>query len=291
MRAFRGATRRQGRPGFRRRGPPRALAGGRGENWTCVQVLLAYDVVAKARAAPPDPRAVDLLEKATLARSAPLRAKYATRGLEEAGADTATQAMLLRQLYIAHMEAKRFEDALSVAEQMIEKGVMPDVAQQDASRACLGLGDSTRAIEHLRIASRVGPASRRAFHLWTLGSTLYLLGRSDEAAGILSRAARWGTTARPLYVAQVALARRAAGEDVAGLEELRDRLEEAPCGQGYGQFVLGELSFQLGDPATAKRYLDRFVRRTATGRVALAVALSAELRRAKELLRVIAKGR
>jgi pentatricopeptide repeat protein len=269
----------------------RAAPPPRGRNWTCVQVLLTYSVVAKARAAPPDPRAVDLLEKATLARSAGLRAKYATRGLEEPGADTTTQAMLLRQLYIAHMEAKRFEDALAVAEQMIEKGVMPDVAQQDASRACLGLGDSARAIEHLRIASRVGPASRRAFHLWTLGSTLYLLGRSDEAVGILSRAARWGTTARPLYVAQVALARCAAGEDVDGLDELRDRLEEAACGQGYGQFVLGELSFQLGDYATAKRYLDGFVRRTANGRVALAVALSAEIQQAKRLLGTIGKGR
>jgi tetratricopeptide (TPR) repeat protein len=246
--------------------------------------------VSKARAASPDPRAVDLLEKATLARTAGLRAKYATRGLEEPGADTTTHAMLLRQLYLAHIEAKRFRDALSVAQQMIETGIMSDVAQQDASRACLGLGDSARAVEYLRIASRVGPASRRAFHLWTLGSTLYLLGRSHEAASVLSRAARWGTTARPLYAAQVALARRAAGDDPGRLEDLRDRLEEAACGQGYGQFVLGELSFHLGDYATAKRYLEGFIRRTATGRVALAVALSAEIRQAKRLLRTISKG-
>ncbi|HEX7670483.1 MAG TPA: tetratricopeptide repeat protein [Polyangiaceae bacterium] len=249
----------------------------------------------KARTAPADPRAVDLLEKATLARTSGLRAKYATRGLQETGADTTTQAMLLRQLYLAHMEARRFAEALSVAERMIETGVMPDVAEQDASRACLGLGDATKALEHLRIASRVGPASRRAFHLWTLGSTLYLMGRAAEAASILSRASRWGTTARPLYAAQLALARRAAGEGreegSLNLEELRDRLEEAPCGQGYGQFVLGELSFHLGDQATAKRYLEGFLRRTTEGRVALAVALSAEIQLAKRLLKTIGRGK
>lgn len=205
--------------------------------------------------------------------------------------DTTTQAMLLRQLYLAHMEARRFEAARQVADQMIETGVLADVAQQDASRACLGLGDTVRALEHLRIASRVGPASRRAFHLWTLGSTLYLLGRSQEAVSILARASRWGTTARPLYAAQHALARRAAGEKVDDLDELRDRLEEAPCGQGYGQFVLGELSFHLGDYSTAKRYLSGFVRRTTAGRVALAVALSAEIRQAKLLLRTVGRRR
>ena len=245
----------------------------------------------KARAAPSDPRAIGLLQKATLARTAGLRAKYATRGLSEADGDTTTQAMLLRQLYLAHIEARRFTDARAVAEQMLETGIMPDVAHQDASRACLGLGDTARALDHLRIASRVGPASRRAFHLWTLGSTLYLLGRSREAASILARAARWGTTARPLYAAQLALARRASGESAKDLAELRDRLEEAPCGQGYGQFVLGELSFHLGDHSTAKRYLSSFVRRTATGRVALAVALSAEIRQAKRLIKTIGRKR
>jgi tetratricopeptide (TPR) repeat protein len=235
---------------------------------------------------------VDLLRKATLARTSGLRAKYATRGLSQAGADETTQAMLLRQLYLAHMEGKRFAEALAVARQMVDTDVMPDVAHQDASRACLALGDTAGTLNHLRIASRVSPASRRAFHLWTLGSTLHLLGRAREAAGALARASRWGTTARPLYAAQLALARRAAGDsDSTNLEEVRDRLAEAPCGQGYGQFVLGELSFQLGDFPTAKRYLDGFVRRSTAGRVALAVSLSAEIDRARQLLRQIPSAR
>jgi pentatricopeptide repeat protein len=231
--------------------------------------------------------AIDLLQKATLARTAGTRAKYATKGLSEPGADRTTKTLLLRQLYLAHMEAGRFEDARSVAEQMVETGVLPDVARQDAARACLGVGATEEAVEHLRIASRVAPASRRAFHLWTLGSALYLTGRTREAAGILARAARWGTTAKPLYLAQLALARVASGDDAVRLEEHREQLEAAACGQGYGQFVLGEMAVLQRDFPAAKRYLTGFVRRTTTGRVALAVGLSAEIEHARRLLRQI----
>jgi tetratricopeptide (TPR) repeat protein len=192
--------------------------------------------------------------------------------------------MLLRQLYLAHMEGRRFEEALSAADEMVTLAIMPDVARQDAARACLGLDRVEQAIEHLRIASRVSPASRRAFHLWTLGSTLYLSGRPGEATGALSRAARWGTTDKPLYQGQLALARLAAGERVRGIKQLRERLADAPCGQGYGQFVLGELCYREGDHDAARRYLEGFVRRTMAGRVALVVALRAEVARAREIL-------
>jgi tetratricopeptide (TPR) repeat protein len=228
-----------------------------------------------------------MLHKATTARTAGLRAKYATRGLEQRTTDPTTEAMLLRQLYLAHMEAHRFEEALGVAKRMIGTGVMPDVAEQDAARAHLGLDQTENALAHLRTASRVSPASRRAFHLWTLGSALYLLGRPHDAAGILGRAARWGTTARPLYAAQLALARLAAGEQVRGLAQLQERLEEAPCGQGYGQFVLGDLAYHQGDFDAARRYLEGFVSRTTAGRVALAVSLRAEIAHSKKLLKAM----
>jgi tetratricopeptide (TPR) repeat protein len=241
--------------------------------------------VTKARVAVPDSSALDLLKKATQARTTTLRAKYATRGLSRQGNDRTTRAMLLRQLYLAHMEARRFDEALAVADEMLGTGVMPDVARQDAARACLGLDRIELALEHLRIASRVGPPSRRAFHLWTLGTTLYHHGRSREAAGILSRAARWSTTAKPLYLAQAALARHAAGDAVHNFAALRERLEEVPCGQGYGQLVLGELAFQERDFSSAERYLDGFVRRTTAGRMALMVALRAEVELARGLLR------
>jgi len=229
-----------------------------------------------------------LLRKATLARTSGARAKYAQRGLEQPGAlDATTRTMLLRQLYLSHMEARRFDEALSVAEQMIACEVMPDVARQDAARACLGLGDPDQALQHLRIASRVSPAARRAFHLWTLGSVLYLNDRPRDAVGALERALRWGTTDKPLYAAQAALARLASGEAIANLAALREQLADAACGQGYGQFVLGELAFAEGDHDTARRYLAGFLRRTEEGRVALQVALAGETARATALLQQI----
>jgi tetratricopeptide (TPR) repeat protein len=228
------------------------------------------------------------LRKATLARTSGTRAKYAQRGLSHEGSlDRTTRTMLLRQLYLSHMEARRFADALSVAEQMVDSAVMADVAHQDAARACLGLCDAERAAVHLRFASRVSPPTRRAFHLWTLGSVLYFAGRHREAIGALSRAARWGTTDKPLYRGQLALARLSAGEPAGNLRIVRQQLEEAACGQGYGQFVLGELAFHEGDLAAAERYLGAFVRRTTGGRVALEVALSAEIERSRRLLRQI----
>lgn len=234
------------------------------------------------------------LRKATLARTSGMRAKYALRGLDLDGQQSrTTRAMLLRQLYLSQMEGRRFEEALSTAEQMVGLGVMPDVARQDAARACLGLGDDEGAVAHLRLASRVSPPSRRAFHLWTLGSVLYLAGRNRDAMGALSRAARWGTTDRPLYQAQLVLSRLAQGEELGAetIRSVRERLAEAPCGQGYGQFVLGELAFHVGDFDSARQYLRLFVKRSTTGRVALAVALRGEIARARRLLSRIPRKR
>ncbi|MFZ5891734.1 MAG: tetratricopeptide repeat protein [Myxococcota bacterium] len=229
-----------------------------------------------------------LLRRATLARTSGARAKYAQRALSQGGSlDDTTRSMLLRQLYLSHMEAREFTEALGVATQMIDTCVMPDVARQDAARACLGLGDVDGAVQHLRIASRVSPAARRAFHLWTLGTVLYLNGRPEDAVGTLERALRWGTIDKPLYAAQAALARHALGEEISDVEGLREALADAPCGQGYGQFVLGELAFVQGDYTAAHRYLSAFVNRTTTGRVALAVALEGEVRRARRLLRLL----
>jgi hypothetical protein len=115
---------------------------------------------------------------------------------------------------------------------------------------------------------------------------LYLEGRYTDACGALSRAARWGTTDKPLYLAGLGLAQLAAGEAVHDdLAELRERLSDAPCGQGYGQFVLGELCFALEDYAGAVRYLRAFLKRVTGGRVALQVSLSGEIARSRSLIR------
>ena len=234
-----------------------------------------------------DNKAGNFLRKATLAESSGARAKYATRGLAAAGDDRTMRAMLLRQLYLSHMEAERFDKASEIARAMLELGIMPDVACQDLARAYLGLGRHREAVEELRRASRLGPASRRAFHVWTLGSVLYFREDYSGAALAFERAVRWGTTARPLYEAQLLLARLHLGTGtrrLPSLADVRKALEEAPCGQGYGRFVLGELAHRQGDWGGAREYLEEFVERVAEGRVALRVGLSAELQRARQLL-------
>lgn len=192
--------------------------------------------------------------------------------------------MLLRQLYLAHFEARQFGDALDVAAQLIRLQVLTDVAHQDAARACQALGDFDGAAGHLRLAARSSPASRRAFHLWTLGSALYLRKKYPEAASALARAARWGTTDKPLYIGHLALAQCAQGEPISNLDRIIAQLEAAPCGQGYGRFVLGRLCAYAGRRADALRYLDGFVRRTTSGREALHIALEGEVAEAKRTL-------
>ncbi len=219
------------------------------------------------------------------ARTHASREKFAKKGLSARGPlDKTTHAMLLRQLYLAQFEGERFDDALETAESAIELGVLPDVLHQDAARAALALAELERAITHLRAAARRGPASRRPFHLWTLGSVLFLAQRYTEAASALERAVRWGTRDKPLYRAHLALAKIAAGEPVRDLQATIDELATAPCGQGYGRFVLGHLAYAAGEFEVARRYLDAFVRRTEGARSAMGIALAGEVKMAKATL-------
>jgi tetratricopeptide (TPR) repeat protein len=218
------------------------------------------------------------------ARSATLRARYAKQGLSATSLDRTTQAMLLRQLYLSHFEARRFHHAHDLAMQAVELNVLPDVLYQDAARAALAAGDLEQAITDLKTAVERGPASRRAFHWWTLGSTFFLAQRYEEAIVALTRASRGGTHDKPLYKAHLALAKIAGGDLVAHLQETIDALAAAPCGQGYGRFVLGHLAYAAGAWPVARRYLDAFVKRTESGRAAMGIALEGELRMARATL-------
>ncbi|MGA7118528.1 MAG: tetratricopeptide repeat protein [Polyangiaceae bacterium] len=219
------------------------------------------------------------------ARSPAARGRWARQGLAaRIGLDNTTKAMLLRQLCLAHYETGRFSKAHTVALQALELEVLCDVLHQDAARAALGEGDAKSALSHLRRAARRAPPSRRAFHLWTLGSVLFLLHRYAEAAAVLARAVRWGTHDKPLYRAHLALVRIALGEPVEDLQAVIDDLGSAPCGQGYGRFVLGHLAYAAGKWSAARRYLLAFVRRTEAARPALAMALRGELQMARATL-------
>jgi hypothetical protein len=61
-------------------------------------------------------------------------------------------------------------------------------------------------------------------------------------------------------------------------------LAEAPCGQGYGRFVLGLLSFAKGDWDGAKAYLEAFIKRSESGRPSMLIALRGELTMARTTL-------
>jgi tetratricopeptide (TPR) repeat protein len=231
----------------------------------------------------------DLLKKAMGSRSPAARARWAQRGLaSRAPIDRTTHALLLRQLYMAYYETRRFEDAREVASQALELDVVRDLFHEDMARVAIALGDVEDAVSHLRLAARRGPPSRRPFHLWTLGSVLFFQHRYAEASTVLARAVRWGTTDKPLFRAHLALVRMAAGERVEGLQATIDDLAAAPCGRGYGRFVLGHLAYATGAWDSARKFLEAFVRRTETAGTARILALDAELRMARATLAKIA---
>jgi tetratricopeptide (TPR) repeat protein len=226
----------------------------------------------------------DLLQKAMLARTIASRARYAQAGLASRDLDPTTQAMLLRQMYLCHFERRRFKKAHELALQAIELDVLPDVLHQDAARAAFAAGDVVVAVEHLRKAAKRSPASRRAFHFWTLGSTLFLAHRYRDAIVALAIAARGSKGDRKLYRAHLALARIAGGEPVRDLETTIEALAAAPSGRGYGRFVLGHLLYAAGEWKAAARYLSAFVAELEGGRTAVAIALEGELRMSRATL-------
>jgi tetratricopeptide (TPR) repeat protein len=223
------------------------------------------------------------------ARTPTWRARHAKRGLARRGRlDRTTHAMLLRQLHLAHFEARRFDEALAVALQAIELEVLSDVLHQDAARAAMAAGHLDKAIAHLRAAVKTSPPSRRPFHLWTLGSILFLAHRYSDSIAALERAVRPETKERPLYRAHLALAKIAGGEDVQDLQATIDELASAPCGQGYGRFVLGHLAYAAGEWSAARRFLQAFVKRTTSARPTVEIALEPEIRMARATLKKIA---
>ena len=217
------------------------------------------------------------------------RSKWAKLGLAaRATLDGTTHTMLLRQLYLSLFEGRRFREAHAVALQAVELGVLADVLLQDAARAALASGDLEDALAHLREAAESGPASRRAFHYWTLGSILFLAHRYEEAVAALARAAKSAAKEKALYKAHLALARIAGGQNVGDIQKTIDELVASPAGQGYGRFVLGHLAYAAGAWKIARQYLESFVKRTAEKPPAMAVALEGEMRMARATLKKIA---
>lgn len=233
----------------------------------------------------------DLLRLALGAKTAVERARYARAGLALPAEDLEedTQFLLLRQLYLAHIESRRFRKATEVARQMASLDTtLKDVAHHDASRALVALGDVPEALEEQRLAARHAAPRRRSFHLWSLATLLHFAGEDEEALRALERAERWAQRDLPLIRAHAAYIRLDRGEAPEDLEATVSALMRAKCREGYGQFILGMIHHRMGDARRAAVHLRAFLRRNALVDAAKATTLREELRRARTALASIA---
>lgn len=226
------------------------------------------------------------LWRALRADTAAKRAKLARRGLALDGEDLApdTQVLLLRQLYLAHLELRQLEKAVAVARQMIDVGALPDIAHHDAARALYASGDTRGGIAEQRLAARKAPASRRSFHLWSLATWQHFAGDVEGALQTLRRAMRWASRDKALLRAHAAYVRLDAGIAARGLEGIIRELQRSRSREGYGQFLLGMIAWQMGDARRAGPHLRAFLRRNAAADEPKALTLREELRRARLVL-------
>lgn len=229
----------------------------------------------------------EFLRLALEADSPKERARFASEGLEtDVEVDRDTHFLLLRQIYLAHVESHRFQTAAEIAEQMASVGgPLLDVAHHDASRAHAALGDMTAAIERQRLAARAAPPDRRSFQCWALATLLHFADDLDGAVSALTRGDRWARDDRPLLRAHRAWIELELDEVPEDLDDVIAALEASQTARkGYGQLVLGMIRFRLGDHRAAAVHLRAFLRRNANIDAAKAVTLREELRRARTVL-------
>lgn len=228
----------------------------------------------------------ELLRQALRADSPAQRADLAREGLAVDAESLApdTEVLLLRQIYLAHLETHRFRQAAEVARRAASIGPLQDVARHDASRALAAMGDVEGAIEQQRLAARTAPAERRSFHYWSLGTVLHQAGRHEDAISALRRGERWAHDDRALLEAHRAWVRLEVGQPVRHLASIIAALEQSKASKGYGQLVLGMLRHRMGDQRAAAVHLRAFLRRNAAVDPAKAITLRDELRRARQTL-------
>lgn len=235
------------------------------------------------------PSATDFLLRALGAKEAMAKREWAEKGLEAYTSqnedDAELKALLLRQLYQCALDAEAHDEAYDLALCMIDLEELGDIARQDAARAALGLGRMDEAIEHVRIASKVCPQSRRSFHLGHLGALLRFSGQLDKSVQAFEEATRCAGPDTALYQAQQALAEAERGTDVPQLRRLREQLENGTPQKGYAQWILGELCYRLGDYSAAARYLKRFLERIEDAPRAKCLSLKGEIAHARMLLK------
>ena len=226
------------------------------------------------------------LRLAVEARDVAARVRWASEGLSRSLDDSEpdTQLLLLRQLYLAHVELKELPRAAEIAEQMTRVGSLRDTAYHDLSRIRSAMGDARGAIDAQRLAARAAPPDRRSFHLWCLATLHEHAGDLDSALDALERAESWAQRDRPLIRAHAALVELEAGRGVPDLAERLEALADSRAAEGYGQFLHGMIAHLSGDRRTAAVQLRAFLRRNASADTAKTLTLREELRRARTAL-------
>ncbi len=244
------------------------------------------DAMTRPREAAHAVSAEDCLQRALGAANGPARVRWAQRGLALDSSELApdTQVLLLRQIYLAHLEASRFDKAVELAEQMAAIGPLKDVAHHDAARALAAQGELARAVEAQRLAARHAPPERRSFHLWSLATWQHFDGDVAGALRSLEKAQRWAHTDRALIRAHAAYVKLTADIAVPSLDRVVDELARSGAREGYGQWLLGMIAYQLGDRRKAAAHLRAFLRRHAAADAPKAITLREELRRARVAL-------
>lgn len=224
----------------------------------------------------------ECLRRALEAESPKQRGRFAEEGLSTRDdVEPDTEFLLLRQVYLAHLDSHRFRAAADVAERMSELGPMKDVAHHDTSRAFAALGDVSGAIAEQRLAARSAPPDRRSFQYWSLATLLQFAGDPDGAIGALDRGLRWAHDDRALLRGHRAWVLLEVGRPVDELSEILAELESSRARKGYGELVLGMVRFHLDDGPAAAVHLRTFLRRNAGADTAKAITLREELRRAR----------
>ncbi len=233
----------------------------------------------------PEPAATEALLRALRARLPEEKEQIARLALKSTIEDEELEALLWRQVYIGRAWQHDWVQALEIAEKNIASEVLGDLARQDAARAASALGAYEAALGHLRVAARIAPAERRAFHYSTLASLLRFGGRPESSVESYETALRWASQLRPLYRAQLELARRAANDvPQLSLKDLNQELSASGDHVGYADWVRGEVLFLLKDYAGAEKLLRSFVERLAEANPLKVATLRLELLHAQRLL-------
>ncbi len=204
--------------------------------------------------------ALSKLNRARTAKSAKARANYARAGLEQNPADLETRWLLLRQLYIAHLETRAWGLARQVAEDMAAMNPeLRDVALFDLARAYFAEHRWAEGRLALLRSLDTAPHERR----W---DCVFALARADAVRGAPKEALWWLKTGRATdrsnacVLAAKVVWRAQSGESVTrgSLAKAYSTLQAMDPRPLVGDFFAAQLLEMLGNHADAVVVYEQF---------------------------------